>query len=143
MISFSLLPADTLEAIDTAAEFYRTTLEGNSLEDYLSAIDALRKAASKIAAAGTEPEAGTLTSVLIGLEESVQNDILASRPHAMVLLAYFAFFFNALAPRFWFLDGVPKKLFEVIDKSLKRFPVHQDAVNWPRTNVFERHDALY
>jgi hypothetical protein len=140
LVRFSLLPADIFEALDETTEFYKSILDENSQKDYLGAVDELRQGACMMATAGTQPEASMALFIPHVIEDSVRVEILSGRPHAMIILAHMAVLLRALETRFWYLAGLAKKIFTLVDESLSRFPVHLDAVMWQRKHVFETYE---
>ncbi|KAH7143427.1 hypothetical protein EDB81DRAFT_934639, partial [Dactylonectria macrodidyma] len=133
----STIPHDSFEAVARLQDFYRKKLVGNMREGFLSATDELLKSFHHMASAGTQPELGMVMTIPYAIHDDVLAEILALKPHGMVFVAYLAGLFRVLEAHFWFLEGLPRRLFEVIDINLAKFPLHREMVRWPREKMFD------
>lgn len=72
------------------------------------------------------------------LPESVVSDIKDHKPQALLILAYYAVFVNALDRIYWFLRGWGQEVFKDIDDHIGVQEPSRDFLDWPRRHIFER-----
>lgn len=97
-------------------------VEKESLEykiDYEKAVTILEVSAVQIAYADVNVEAGAILLWPFLLPDSVIIDIRERKPRALVMLAYYAVFVNALNRIYWFLRGWGSKLLEDIGDQIE------------------------
>lgn len=117
--------------------FLERHLPSERLEHYQKAVLELKRSAFCIAKAGANLEMGMAMVAAYLVHDEVIKDILVLDPFAMVILAQFCVFFRLQETRYWFLSGLAKRLFYLIEERVVTRPEHSAAVEWARKQVFE------
>lgn len=133
----STLPNGIADALDRLESFYRSSLSGPRLEEYLNSVNVLRRSAFSMSKAGPMPEASLSMVAAYMTPDKVVAELLTLDPFAMVYLAHFAIYLATMERRFWYMDGLPAKFFQLIDRRLVGLPEHLEMVEWARIQVFE------
>jgi hypothetical protein len=111
VLAHSILPDSTFDALQGLQEWLehvhaQDTHPATELHtEYIAALDALRTCASQLAAAGRDPEIGTVMIWPFLIPRSVMAEMRAMAPRSLVLLAHWAVLFSLLEPRWWFVVG--------------------------------------
>ena len=69
------------------------------------------------------------------LPESIERGIRQLKPHALVLLSYYAVFLAALDGGFWYLRGRGRELLEEVDDRLQGEEKLRELLVWPKIHV--------
>ncbi|KAH7143393.1 hypothetical protein EDB81DRAFT_759839 [Dactylonectria macrodidyma] len=101
----SVLSLDTWDAIDELRAFMETAVPASSLEHHAKAVEKLFECAKLIAVAGVYFEAGGVVVFMYSIYETILMDIGARRPHALVILTYYAIFLATMEKNFWYSRG--------------------------------------
>jgi hypothetical protein len=117
--------------------FFERHLSSERLPKYQQAVMELKRSAYCIARAGTTLEMGTAMVAAYLMHDDVIKDILVLDPFAVVILAQFCVFFRLQETRFWFLSGLSKRLFYLIEERVATLPAHFAVIKWARKQVFE------
>ncbi|KAL0935467.1 uncharacterized protein CTRU02_210058 [Colletotrichum truncatum] len=133
----SPLPKDIFKAFGELSEFFHQSLEGKSLEEYLSAIAELEKAIYLVAHAGPFPEVGSLIFWPYTIPENIMNDIQSRNPYSILLVSYFAVPLCVMEQRFWYMKGWSRRLLGVLDECLTEYPALMEMAEWPRKQITE------
>lgn len=115
-----MLPHDFYDALDCLRLFFSgdTSLENRS--DYEEAVSTLTISAMHIAHAGVHLEVGATLMWPFLLPESVMIDLRALKPHATVLLSYYAVILRSMDGSYWFFRGTARDLMKDIESRLER-----------------------
>lgn len=91
----------------------------------------------QIGHAGVNVEVGAILLWPFFLPESVVNDIKDHKPEALLILAYYAVFVNALDRIYWFLRGWGRELLKDINDEIEVQEPCRDFLDWPRRHILE------
>lgn len=135
-LEHSILPEDIIEALKQLDKFYQESLPAGRQKHYKAALHELRRSVCAICQAGAHPELNTAMLSVHLMPEEVMQDVTDMDSFGMVFLAYVTVLLSILEPTFWFLSGVSRMMYEVIDKQLIGLPRHLSIVEWARNQVF-------
>jgi hypothetical protein len=131
----SVLPPSIFTALDRLAPFFQVdTIPLPVRHAYATALFELSHTAKLIAYAGTHVEVGMALRWPYTLPEAVVVDMQQQRPHALVLLVYFAVVLIALDD-YWFFKGWTRQLFNDIEQRLGATGKWDDVLAWPREEI--------
>ncbi|KAK3898511.1 hypothetical protein C8A05DRAFT_47202 [Staphylotrichum tortipilum] len=119
-LKYSPLPEDTFQALSRLSNFFDADDELRNKPDYQNTVAVLEVSATQIAYAGVNIEVGAILLCPFFIPDSVIAGIKERQPHALLVLAYFAVFLNALDPTA-----------EVGDR--ERF---REMMEWPKKHVY-------
>ena len=105
--------------------------------DYEKAVTILEVSAVQIGYAGVNVEVGAILLWPFFLPESIVSDIKNHRPEALLVLAYYAVFVNALDKVYWFLRGWGRDVFKDIDERIQMQDQCKGWLDWPRSHIFK------
>lgn len=117
--------------------FFDRHLPSDRLPEYQKAVQELKRSSYCVARAGANLEMGLAMVAAYMFHDDVMKDMLALDPFAAVLLAQFCVFFRLQETRFWFLSGLSKRLFKLIEERVAGLPAHLAVIQWARIQVFE------
>lgn len=119
------------------SDFFDRHLSDERRSDYQVAVRELKRAAYGMARSGSNFETGLAMVSAYLIPDNVITDMLALDPFACVILAQFCVFFRLHETRFWFIVGLAKRLFGLIEDRLPSLPAHLAVIKWARIQVFE------
>ncbi|RKK08004.1 hypothetical protein BFJ63_vAg3484 [Fusarium oxysporum f. sp. narcissi] len=131
----SPLPTDTFEAVDRLRDYLRNQVDLIHLEEAEEAVDYLRATVVHVAMAGINVELGNVVNWPLNLSDTFMSDIKQFRPHALLILAYFAPILGMADRSFWFLHGWSKYLLADIEQRLNNLPELIRYLEWPKAHV--------
>lgn len=105
--------------------------------DYEKAVTILEVSAMQVGWAGVNVEVGAILLWPFFLPDSVVSDIKDHKPYALLILAYYTVFVNALDKIYWFLRGWGREVFEDVDGQDEVHELCRDLLDWPRRHIFE------
>lgn len=88
-----------------------------------------------MASHGPDIEVGLAIWWAYDMPQTVMNDIRNHKPHALLLLAYFAVTLSTTDRRYWFLQGWAKQLLDDVDRRLRSKERFLQWLEWPRDNT--------
>ncbi|KAM0333218.1 hypothetical protein ACHAQA_001878 [Verticillium albo-atrum] len=136
-LEHSCLPHDIFQVLDRLEYAFENEIEADYREDYLKAIEELRKVTRLIAHAGVHVECGMVIFWPYVIPERIMQDIQAMNPYALLLLSYFCVFLNLLESRYWFAKGWAKSLVAEIDLNLAHHRSLAELLKWPKEQVLQ------
>lgn len=131
----SALPPDTLSALSRLRSFYEGEESLPNREDYVKAVSTMEHTSNVMASHGPEIEVGLVIWWAYDMPQTIMNDIRNHKPHALLLLAYFAVTLSTTDRRYWFLQGWAKQLLDDVDRRLRSKERFQQWLEWPRDNT--------
>ncbi|KAJ3532861.1 hypothetical protein NM208_g8249 [Fusarium decemcellulare] len=134
-LEYSVLPDDMFNALSSLRRFMLDTAPSGNKTDYEKAASILEVSAVQIAHADVNVEIGAVLLWPFFLPDSVVADIRERKPHALLVLAYYAVFMNALDRTYWFLRGWGQKLLEDIENQIEDHGQFRDLLAWPRRQI--------
>lgn len=138
MIEHTNLPLDTEDALRELGKFQSMEIPSTSDEHYAKAFAGLYTSAKLIAAAGVYAESGAVLCWLYLIDDCIVLDIRARKPHALLLLAYYAVLLATLERSFWYIEGWSRPLVEQIEVLFAGKPRFLDLLRWPKKHVSRR-----
>jgi hypothetical protein len=134
MLQQSPLPDDVFQAITELRRFFKGEVMEHC-EDYDQGVNALDVAAMQIAHAGINIEMGALLLWPFFVPESVVSDIKMRKPHALIMLAYYAVFLHSQDTTFWFLKGWGRQLLVQICQEIQNEEKFKQVLIWPKKQI--------
>ncbi|KAG8162327.1 hypothetical protein KVR01_008092 [Diaporthe batatas] len=133
----SPLPPDTSSAFSLLIEFYETEdlLVLSNRAEYTMLVSNMERSANVIASHGPDVEVGMLLWWAYDVPKTVMDDIRQHKPHALLLLAYFAVILATADRRYWFLHGWAKQLLDDVDRRLRSKDRFAKWLVWPRDHT--------
>lgn len=131
----SALPPDTLSALSRLRSFYEGEESLPNRQDYIKAVSRMEYTSNVMASHGPDIEIGLVIWWAYDLRQTVTNDIRHYKPHALLLLAYFAVTLSTTDRRYWFLQGWAKQLLDDVDRRLRSKERFLPWLEWPRDNT--------
>jgi len=135
-LKYSPLPEDTLEAISRLRNFFDADDTLRNKADFEITVAAFELSAIQIAYAGVNIEIGAILLWPFFIPDSIIAGIKERQPHALLALAYYAVFLNALDPTFWFLRGWGRQLLEQVSAEIGDRPRLREMLDWPTKQVY-------
>lgn len=131
----SPLPHDFFQALTRLRSFLGSQDFLADQAGYSQAVSALDLSASHIAHAGVNIEAGAILLWPFFLPDSIVAHIKGLRPHALLVLSYYAVLLSALERSYWWLRGWGSELLDDITSHLHDQPSLQDMLAWPKSCI--------
>lgn len=79
----------------------------------------MEQTSNVMASHGPDIEVGLATWWAYSMPQTTMNDIRHHKPHALLLLAYFAVTLSTTDRRYWFLQEWAKQLLDDVDRRLR------------------------
>ncbi|KAH8654649.1 hypothetical protein BGZ60DRAFT_157979 [Tricladium varicosporioides] len=134
-LQFSPLPNDTFHAIAELGSFLKDSATLDSQGDYEESLSGLRLCAINISYAGINVEAGAVLMWPYTIPHSFMTGIRERKPHALLVLSYYAPLLAVLDSRHWFLSGYGKDLLADIVGHLADQEQFQRLLEWPKAHT--------
>ncbi|KAI1465554.1 uncharacterized protein F4812DRAFT_439283 [Daldinia caldariorum] len=136
-LEYSLIPSDVYNALSRLRRFLTEHVSLKYKGDYEKAVTILEVSAVQIAYADVNVEVGAILLWPFFLPEIVVSDIKDHKPQALLILAYYAVFVNALDRVYWFLRGWGRKLLKDINDQIEAQEPCRDLLDWPHRHICE------
>lgn len=136
-MEYSLLPNDVYSALSHLRQFVAEQVSPRDRGDYEKAVTILEVSAVQIGYAGVNAEVGAILLWPFFLPDSVVSDIKDHKSQALLILAYYTVFVNALDKIYWFLRGWGREVFEDINGQIEAQDLCRDFLDWPRRHICE------
>lgn len=134
-VEYSNLPLDIVEALTNLRQFHSTDLPSASVEPYVKAVEGLLDSVKCMAAAGVHAEVGCVMSWAYMIDDCILVDMRERKPHAMLLIAYYAVLVGALERPFWYMRGWARPVVQQIEILLADQPRFAELMCWPKEHT--------
>ncbi|KAL2166849.1 hypothetical protein VTG60DRAFT_2084 [Thermothelomyces hinnuleus] len=145
-LKYPPLPDDVFRALSRLGRFFEEDELLDNKVDYGHAVTVLDVSATQIAYADVNTEVGAVLLWPFLIPDSIVAGIEQREPHALLILAYYAVFLNALNTTFWFLRGWGRQLLSDIELNLKHCHRHVasplDRFPTPKKGITRRHQDV-
>lgn len=117
--------------------YQESQIPADSLDAYRVALDNLEACFTLAALSSSKIEPGCFFVWLYHLRDDLILDLIARRPRALLILAYFSVFLASIENNTWYLKGWARQILDRIVTCLAGQPCLLGLVEWPRKRVSE------